>query len=143
MNNWQPYRESFRRTATRTLAIAMVVAALVAPSAGGFSRWPVLTLLFLWPSFGGHWVDLFFLNWLRPRLSHQPAVQRIARIGVWFAGGALIALGMKLTVQALFARPQIVWLTWIRGGAIFIAIELVAHGALTFRRRASFFNGLG
>jgi hypothetical protein len=97
----------------------------------------------LWPSFGGHWVDVWFLNWLRPRLSVARAVQVWARLGVWFVGGIGLALGMALTAIALNefvpARWPVLWF----GGLAFIGIELVAHLALQLRGRPSFYNGRG
>ena len=51
---WQPFRESLRTTLTRTIGIAVVVGAAAALVSGGRVRWAMATLLFLWPSFGGH-----------------------------------------------------------------------------------------
>ena len=98
---WQPYREPLRVTLVRTVTIALVVGAVLTRWWGGWARWPVATIVVLWPSFGGHWVDLWFLNWLRPRLSVTRAVQVVARVAVWFAGGTGLALGMGLTAMAL------------------------------------------
>src|SRR5438067_9642367 len=130
---WQPYREPFRVTLLRTGTIALVVGALLARPwrEGGLARWPMATLLMLWPALGGHWVEVWFLNWLRPRLSSARAVQVAARIGVWFVGGIVLALGMGLTATALTSRPAR-WSAWgsARGpawwlaGLGFIGIEL-------------------
>jgi hypothetical protein len=143
MTEWQPYREPLRVTLTRTLGIAVLAATIAAPWLGGFRRWPVLVVVMMWPSFGGHWVDLFFLNWLRPRLPAARSIQLIARVAVWFAAGIVLAFGARLTANLLFTRPQAAWLSWATAGAAFVAIELVAHGALHLRGRASFYNGLG
>jgi hypothetical protein len=142
MGDWQPYREPLRVTLTRTLTMTFVAAACVAPWAGGLRRWPLLCLLILWPSFGGHWIDLLFLNWLRPRLPSTKSSQRVARIGIWFVGGAVLALGVRLTAQ-LLQHARMAWLTLVVGGGLFIAIELVTHAALHLRGRPSFYNGLG
>src|SRR5262249_16764537 len=80
---WQPYREPMRTTLVRTFAIA-VVAATVAARWLGRSHWILLVVVMLWPSFGGHWVELWFLNWLRPRISGARVVQAITRVAVWF-----------------------------------------------------------
>src|SRR5438034_11043719 len=104
---WQPYREPLRVTLLRTGTIAVVVGALLARPwrEGGLARWPMATLLVLWPALGGHFVEVWFLNWLRPRLPDARAVQVGARIGVWFVGGIGLALGMRLTAMALGLRP--------------------------------------
>lgn len=143
MTAWQPHREPIRVTLTRTLSIAVVAGGIVALSTGGLRRWPAIALLMLWPAFGGHWIDLLFLNGLRPHLPATRAVQRLARIAVWFAGGIVLGVGIRLTAQLLFGRPQLLWLTWAIAGAVFVATELVAHAALHFRGRPSFYDGLG
>jgi hypothetical protein len=140
---WQPYREPLRVTLIRTLSIALIAGALVSLGAGGLKRWPVLSLLILWPSFGGHWIDLLYLNGLRPRLPANRTIQCIARLAVWFGGGILLAVGVQLTLRLLVGRGPLVWLTWAIAGALFVAIELVAHAALHLRGRPSFYNGLG
>jgi hypothetical protein len=140
---WQPYREPMRTTLARTIAIALIVGAvIVRVSGGGIARWPMAVALVLWPSFGGHWVDLWFLNWLRPRISPARAVQVAARLTVWFAGGLVLALGMRLTAMALgYQRPP--WTAWWLAGLAFIGVELVAHLALQLRGRPSFYNSRG
>ena len=143
MNDWQPYREPLRITLLRTVTIALLAGALASPWFGGFRRWPVVSLLMLWPSFGGHWIDLLFLNVLRARLPGARVAQSLARFAVWFLGGVVLALGLRLTAAAFWVHRPLLWLTWITAGIGFVAVELVAHAALHVRGRASFYNGLG
>ena len=142
-SQWQPYREPLRATLLRTGIIALVVGAVMARRWGGLAGWPTASLLMLWPSFGGHWVELWFLNWWRPRLSIARAVQVAARVGAWFVGGAGLAMGMHLTAKALAGFRPARWPAWWVGGGSFIAIELVVHLVLQLRGRPSFYNGRG
>jgi hypothetical protein len=142
-SQWQPYREPLRITMLRTGMIAIVVAAVLARLRGGLARWPIATLLVLWPSFGGHWVEIWFLNWLRPRLSSARGLQAAARVGVWFVGGTALAIGMDLTAMALAGFRPAHWPAWWLGGLAFIGIELVTHLVLQLRGRPSFYNGRG
>jgi hypothetical protein len=142
-SQWQPYREPLHTTLLRTGIIAIVVGAVLARFWGGLARWPVTTLLVLWPSFGGHWVEVLFLNWLRPRLSAALPVQVAARIGVWFVGGAILALGVSLTAMVLTGFQPAHWPAWWLGGLAFIAIELFVHLFLQVRGRPGFYNGRG
>lgn len=144
----QPYREPLRATLLRTGTIALVIGAVLArpwSGPGGLARWPAATLLSLWPAFGGHWLELFFLNWLRPRLPASRVTQVVARLATWFVGGAILTLGMILTSMALPGpRPSRSPLLWMGlGGLAFIPIELTAHLVLQLRGRPSFFNGRG
>jgi hypothetical protein len=140
---WQPFREPLRTTLFRTGTIAIVVGAVLARSRGGLARWPLATLLVLWPSLGGHWVEVWFLNSLRPRLSIGCGVQVAARLAVWSVGGMGLAIGMRLTALALGSFRMARWPSWWIAGLAFIGIELVAHLALQLRGRPSFYNGRG
>jgi len=137
------FHEPIRVTLTRTVGIATVAAAIAALWAGGFRHWPGLAVLMLWPAFGGHWVDVFFLNVLRPNLPPTPLVQRGARLATWFVAGVVLALGARLTAGLIFAHLSMGWLTWPRAGLGFVGVELVTHAALHRRGRASFYDGLG
>lgn len=140
-SQWQPYREPFLKTVLRTSTIA--VGAVLAQLWGGLTRWPTATILALWPSYGGHWLELWFLTWLRPRLPGACALQTAARVAVWFVGGAGLAIGMGLTAVALAVARIDRWPAWWLGGLAFIAIELVVHLVLQFGGRPSFYNGRG
>lgn len=140
---WKPYREPLRRTLMRTGAIALVVGAVLARRWGGLAHWPLATLVVLWFSLGGHWVELWFLNWLRPRLSRARAVQIGARVGVWFVGGIGLGLGSALTAMLLAGLQPAPWSAWWYGGLAFIGVELVVHLVLQLRGHPSFFDGRG
>ena len=143
---WQPYRESLRTTLVRTILIAIVAGTVLAAwSARSVRpiRWPVAVVLMLWPSFGGHWLEVWYLNWLRPRLPPARTVQRVARLGTWFLGGGGLGVGMVLTARALGGIRLTHWPAWWLAGLGFIGVELVAHAALQARGRPSFFNGRG
>ena len=140
---WPPFREPIASTLKRTVTIALVVGAVLAWRYGGIARWPAATLLVLWPSLGGHWVELLFLNGLRPRLPGAPWAQVAMRFAVWFVGGVLLATGMWLTARTLGGFAVARWPAWWVGGLAFIVVELVAHIALQMRGRPSFYNGRG
>jgi len=140
---WWPYHEPFRTTVLRTGIIAIAVGAGLAHFWGGLARWPLATLLVLWPSFGGHWVEVWFLNWLRPRLSISRSLQVSVRLAVWFIAGMGLAIAMLVTTMALSRFRPANWSVWWLGGLAFIGIELIAHFMLQLRGRPSFYNGRG
>ena len=138
----QPYREPLRATLARTLTTAAILGAgLTWVFRSGIRNWPIATLLALWPVLGGHWVEIFFLNGLRPRLPAERRIQVIARIATWFVGGCVLMAGMHLTAVALGRTPR--WPAWWIGGVAFIGIELVVHLVLSVLGRDSFYNGRG
>jgi len=127
----------------RTFTIAILFGAAAGWMAGRLSRWPLLTVLALLPSFGGHWLEVWFLNWLRPRLPAARGVQGVVRVLVWFTAGAVFVVVMRVTANMLAALPGAPRLTWWAGGLGFIGIELIAHLVLMVRGRPSFYDGLG
>ena len=137
------FHEPIRVTLARTLGIAIVAGAIASVWLGGLRQWPALSVVMLWPSLGGHWVDVLFLNGLRPRLPTNRVIQRAVRLALWFVAGIVFALGVRWTAAILVARPSFAWLTWGEAGVAFVGIELAAHAALQRRGRASFYNGLG
>src|SRR5207248_4934925 len=124
---WRPFHEPRLTTLARTGAIALVVGAVLAWRLGGLAHWPLATLLVLWPSLGGHFVELWFLNFLRPRLPRARAAQVTARILVWFVGGVALVLAMRLTATALASFRPRRWPRWWIAGLAFIALELFVH----------------
>ncbi|MEP6733022.1 MAG: hypothetical protein ABJE10_20435 [bacterium] len=127
----------------RTVGLAVIVGGVVAWRFGRLQAWPVAAVLVLWISFGGHWIELLFLNWLRPRIPGSRALQVAARFGVWFIGGVALRIAIMLTMRVspltnANSLPQ-----WWVAGLLFIAIELVAHVALALRGRPNFYNGDG
>jgi hypothetical protein len=137
----RPYNEPLRVTLKRTVGIALVVGAALTIPRGRFAQWPIATLLVLWPSFGGHWVEVFFLNVVRPALPPSSITRAVARVAVWFIGGIVLAAGMKMTATLLngvvVTRFPALW--W--GGPAFIGVELVTHGMARLRGQPGFFGG--
>src|SRR5437016_1625602 len=101
-SQWQPYRESLWVTLARTGTIAAVVGGVITTrSGGGVGRWELATVLMLWPALGGHWVEVWFLNWLRPRLNRGRGVQLGVRVAVWFIGGIALWTAMCATARVM------------------------------------------
>jgi hypothetical protein len=146
MTERQPFHEPLQRTLARTVGIAVVAGGVLAISQGGLAQWPAASAVMLWPTFGGHWLELWFLNWLRPRLADGRVVQIVARLAVWFVGGVVLAAGMWLTAAALPGlRPPraAVWWLAVVAGLAFIGLELAVQVILQLRGRPGFFNGRG
>ena len=136
---FQPYREPLRTTLIRTITIALIIA--LAISRFRPARLPIAFLIALWPSLGGHFVELFFLNVLRLRLPPSRAIQIPARLLTWFLGGALLALAMQLTVDALEPIQSAHAPALLVGAVGFILLELIVHLVLLLLRLPNFYNG--
>ena len=106
------------------------------------SAWLVWTAFASWFTLGGHWVELFFLNTLRPRVGSARWLQVTARVLTWCAGGTLLLLGATTTVRLLARRPLLLPPWWV-GGVGFVGLELLVHLLPRLRGRPSFYNGRG
>src|SRR4051812_37161297 len=63
---WTPVRERLTTTLLRTISIALAVGGVIAARSHSLDAWPVWSLLLLWFSLGGHYLEVSFHNWLRP-----------------------------------------------------------------------------
>jgi hypothetical protein len=140
--SWPRIEESFYHTLARNIAIAIVVAGIVALVRHDLGALLPVAALALWPSLGGHYVELAFVNQIRTRISRDWVIQAIARVVVWFIGGILLYLCMVVTAYALPITPLPLRLWWC-GGFLFIGVELVAHAFLALRGDASVYDGRG
>jgi hypothetical protein len=140
---WQPYHEPIRSTLLRNGVLSLVAGVAITLAWRGRITLPAATLLALWPTLGGHFVEIFFLNRLRPRLPNARAPQITARLAVWFLGGVMIALGMALTTRVLTGAMPVWRPAWWLAGLAFVGLELVVHLVLTARGRSSIYNGRG
>lgn len=134
--------EPFHRTLARNLTIAAVVGAAFALLRRDLTLLPPVAALALWPSLGGHYVELAFLNGLRARIPQGHSTQTVVRLLVWSSGGVLLYLCMAATARALSIKgPPL--RPWWYGGFLFIGLELLVHGVLAIRGRPSFYDGRG
>jgi hypothetical protein len=136
------HHEPLLTTLKRNGAIALIAGVILAVRLGALALWPVAVLLMLWPTLGGHWVEVWFLNSLRPRLPTARAVQIAVRLVVWFIGGTGLAFAMQWTAMTLAGLELAHWPWWF-GGLAFIALELAVHLVLQLRTLPSFYNGRG
>jgi hypothetical protein len=135
------FSEPFLRTFARTVGLALLASAIFAWRTGRMNQMGVVFLVVLWFTFGGHWVEIFYLNWLRQRLPESNPVRMGVRIALWFVGGMLLGLGAVFTATHLADHPPSrippLWLA----GAGFVAIEMFVHLPMAVHGRPSFYNG--
>ena len=140
---WTPFREPLSTTLLRNGTIALLVGGIVAWRFHRPSAFLLIATFVLWFSLGGHWVELWFCNWLRPRISDRRLTQVAARVLVWFLGGMILGAGSLLTMRQFALTRAVIAPPWWEAGVVFIAVELIAHSALAMRHRPNFFRGDG
>jgi hypothetical protein len=125
--------EPFHITLVRTGLIALVVGLVIARVQHRPASRPWWTAFALWFSLGGHWVELFFLNWLRPRVASARWAQITGRLVTWLVGCSLLMVGARLTVLYLSAHSLRLPPWWL-GGPFFVGLELLVHALPPVRR---------
>ena len=137
---WQRVEEPLGQVLRRTVGIALAVGAVLALRTHRLRTLVPMAAVALWPSLGGHFVELAFLNGLRPHLPGRRAVQVAARLGVWLVAGVVFYVLMAQTARVLPVPPfPLKW--WWVGGPAFVVIELLAHVGLALRRLPNFYDG--
>lgn len=131
--------EPLGRTLIRNLAIAVVVSTAISLFRHDFRRFLPVAVLALLPSFGGHYIEVAFVNHIRAQLPNDSLTRALVRILVWFGGGVFLYLGMAFTSRVLPIHPLPIGFWWC-GGLLFIALELVLHAVLAIRGRSEFYR---
>lgn len=134
--------EPLLRTLGRNVVLAVIVGCVLALQRHNLKLLPSLAALALWFSLGGHYVELVFLNGVRPRVAPGRLPQLAWRVGVWFVGGAVLFLLMATTARVLPFR-SIPFRLWWYGGCALVGIELLVHAALALRGEPNFYSGRG
>ncbi len=137
---WRPFHEPFPITLVRTGLVGLAIGCVAALVQNQLTSWPQWTAYALWFSFGGHWVELFFLNWLRPRLPAVRWLQVLGRGLTWLVGGTLLMIGAQITVLSLSAQSMRLPPWWL-GGPVFLCVELLVHAVPQLRGQPNFYNG--
>lgn len=141
-HSWPRFEEPFRRTLVRNVAIAAVVGAVLALLRHDLRLLLPSAALALWPSLGGHYIELAFLNGLRARIPQRRLTQAVVRLLVWSSGGVLLYVCMAAMARALPIKAPPLRLWWY-GGFLFIGVELAVHAVLAIRGLPNFYNGHG
>jgi hypothetical protein len=139
---WEPCAEPWGATVRRTGSIAAAIGSAVGLYQRHVAPGVLTAIVALWFTLGGHFAELFFLNWLRFRLGGDAKAQAGARLVYWFVAGSVLCMGAFLTLAMLTGRPAIGWRWWI-GGLFFVGLELVVHLFLRARGRPNFYDGRG
>ncbi len=137
---WTPFTEPLGQTLRRNLAVAAGVGLGFALGKGNLRLFVPCSVLALWFTLGGHYVEILFLNGLRPLVPSGRVSQVALRLITWFVGGAILYLCISATARLLPVKvPNPSW--WWRGGLLFIGIELIAHAVMAARRLPNFYDG--
>ncbi len=142
MATGEPFTEPWRATVLRTGGIALAFGMAAGLYEKNVAAVPVVTLVALWFSLGGHFVEVLMRNRLRHHVGGSGPVQAVTRLIYWFAAGSVLYAGAVATRAILTGRGLAPWPWWV-GGIFFVGLELVVHLVLRARGLPSFYDGRG
>ncbi len=148
MENPEKSRESFIQTLIRTVVTTTIIAVIlyclhIFPS-GDKSK---LTLFeMIWSIvfcivFGGHWLELVFINQIKFALPKNILLLYFIRTGYWFLCSIPLFLIADF-VNSLFSQRTGQMGHWWAFGLVYIGIELFMHAMMQIRFKKSFYNGV-
>ena len=135
------FSEPWQRTAIRTGGLTLVVALVAAVARRNLGAGVIALLIAPWFAVGGHFVELFYLNILRPRLVAASVPLLAARLAFWFVGGVVLYFAALASVRLVVPRPPA--FPWWGAGLGFIGIELLVHAGLRSRGQSNAYDGRG
>ncbi len=142
--NTQP----FTQIITGSIVTTTVIAAILVLT--GIFPWHEKTKFeifgIIWPAifcivFGGHWLELFFVNYLKFVLPQNIFLLYIVRIGYWFLCSIPLFLLASFVIQ-LLTNDQKQLGHWWAFGFLYIGIEMLMYGIMQVRSKKSFYNGV-
>ncbi|QEC75041.1 hypothetical protein [Mucilaginibacter ginsenosidivorax] len=148
MENPEKNTESFIHTVIRTIITTTIIAAIlywvhVFPS-GGKSKlvlfemiWSVVFCIV----FGGHWLELLFINGVKFSLPKNIISLYLIRIVYWFVCAVPLFFAANL-ITGLFSPKTVQMGRWWMFGFFYIGIQLLMHAIMQVRFKKSFYNGV-
>jgi hypothetical protein len=148
MENPEKNTESFTQTVIRTIITTTIIAIILTwlhifPS-GEKSK--LTQFVMIWSAifcivFGGHWLELVFINHIKFALPKNIFVLYFIRIGYWFLCSILLFFIANLIVNLFPHRTGQLGHWWIFG-FFYIGIQLFMHAITHIRSKKSFYNGV-
>jgi len=142
--NTEPFIQTVIRTIVTTTIIALIIYwSQIFPS-GEKSK---LTLFeMIWSAifcivFGGHWLELVFINRLKFALPKSISAFYFVRIAYWFFCSIPLFFVAQL-IASLFSGNTVYLGHWWTFGFFYIGIQLIMHAIMQIRFKKSFYNGV-
>jgi len=148
MKNPEKFTESFTKTVIRTIITTTIIAIIlywlhVFPTGdkSKLSLFEMIWSIVFCIVFGGHWLELLFINYIKFALPKNILLLYFIRIVYWFLCSVPLFFIADL-VDNLFSHNTGHLGHWWAFGFFYIAIELFMHAIMQIRSKKSFYNGV-
>jgi len=148
MQNPAKYHESFTQTIVRTIVTTTLIAVILyflhlfpGHELSQVSKFEMIWLAVFCIVFGGHWLELLFINYIKFKLPKNILLLYLTRIVYWylcaiplfFSAGIVVELFLHNSTFRAHLKPI---------GFFYIGIQLVMHAIMQARIKKSFYNGV-
>lgn len=142
--NTEPFIQTVRRTIITTTIIAIILFWAGIFPAGEINKLPVFCII--WSAafcivFGGHWLELLFINHIKFILPKKILYLYIIRIVFWFLCSIPLFAVANL-VSNLLSHKTAHLAHWWAFGLLYICIQLLMYSIMHMRFKKSFYNGV-
>ena len=148
MKNSEKIKEGFLQTLFRTALTATIISLIlyfihVIPFNG---KSKLLEYGVIWAAlfsivFGGHWLELFFINIIKFRLPGNIFVFHTVRICYWFISSIPLFLIATKIREFLVSNSRQLGNCW-SFGFLYIVVQLLMYAIMHIRLGKSFYNGI-
>ncbi|MDB5134129.1 MAG: hypothetical protein JWP37_732 [Mucilaginibacter sp.] len=142
--NTEPFIQTIIRTILTTTIIAVILYWVHLFPSGGKSKltqfemiWSVVFCVV----FGGHWLELVFINYLKFALPKNILLLYLIRVAYWFLCAIPLFFVMNLICNSFSHKTGHLG-HWWAFGFFYIGIELLMHAIMQMRFKKSFYNGV-
>jgi len=142
--NTEPFIQTVIRTILTTTIITVILYCLHVFPPGDKSKLTLFEMIWLivfCVVFGGHYLELVFINYVKFALPKNILLLYFIRIGYWFLC-AIPLFFIADFVYNLFSDKTGHLGHWWAFGFFYIGIELFMHAIMQIRLKKSFYNGV-
>ena len=148
MKNPEKNMESFIQTVIRTILTTTIIAIILFwlhlfPSGinSKVSLFEMIWSVVFCIVFGGHWLELLFINQIKFALPKNITLLYFTRFVYWFLC-AIPLFFMAGLINNLFSHKTETLGHWWAFGGFYIGIQLVMHAIMQIKTKKSFYNGV-
>ena len=142
--NTEPIIQTLIRTVLTSTIIAVIINWLNIFPSGEKNKLILFEMIWLVAFcivFGGHWLELVFINHIKFSLPKNILLLYFIRIGYWFLCSIPLFFMADLAASS-FTNKTVHLGQWWAFGFFYIGIQLLMHAIMHIRFKKSFYNGV-
>ena len=143
----EKFHESFQKTVLRTALTAAVLTVIFyfgdvfQTNGNKLKIFGICWASIMCITFGGHWTEILFINYLKFYLPKNLAALYTSRIIMWYATAIVLFFISQYVFNSLSGGNETIG-GWWTFGFLYILIQMIIHGIIHLQIKKSFWNGV-